>query len=274
MPIVFQFKNRTLVPVDVSGLTPARCQGLALEEIGQIPVQQGNRSVPSRELFEISGTSDDERQVWRGNCGGIKSIGAELTRGHVLVEGDAGMNLGADMRGGEIEVTGNTSDNTGLEMREGRIRIHGHAGNNLGGARPGSRRGMTGGEILVHGNAGCHTGLRQRRGLIAIAGNAGDETGNGMIAGTILIGGAVGAGFGSSMKRGSILLLAPGSMAPTATNFRRTMTGFPVFIRLLLRYLRNLNFPLPEMDANALFHIYRGDSLELGLGEILCRTQR
>lgn len=270
MPLEFCLRDPLQIPVDVSALALDRLQGRETEEIRRIPVWNGNREVPCGDLFEMCGSADDSQVIWKGDCSRVKSIGAGLVAGEIHVDGNAGTGLGAGMRGGIIRVAGNAGEGAGREMRGGLIEIRGDAGNGVGGARPGSKRGMAGGEILIHGNAGHETGLRMRRGLIAVAGDVGAATGASMIAGTILIGGAAGPGTGAGMKRGTILFLKPDSPAPTSTHFQFATTGVFTFVQLFLRHLKRNGFPLPEISEETSCRLYRGDSLERGLGEILC----
>lgn len=271
MSLTFRLKSSPSLPVDVAAICLECLRGRTVTEVAQLPIWHGNRSVACGELFEISGSCDDEFLVWVGDCRKVKSIGAKLSHGAIRVEGDAGMWLGAGMTGGEICVTGNSGDWTGAEMRGGRIEIRGHAGHHAGGSRPGSKRGMTGGEIFIHGDAGDAAGVRMRRGLIAVSGSIGASAGAGMIAGTIVAGGDCGPEPGRGMKRGTLLFLKPDLPAPSATGFELANVVPLTFVQLYLRHLRGAGLLLPEVSSETPFRLYRGDVLEQGLGEILCR---
>jgi len=272
MSLVFCPRIPLVLPIDVASLQLERLSTLSPVQVAEIPVWVGNRPVPCGEIFEITGSATDSTLIFEGDCEKLKSIGAGLRHGKIHVRGNAGLHLGAQMQGGEILVTGNAGDWAGAEMKNGRIQILGNAGNGAGAAYPGSKRGMTGGELLISGNAGDGLGVRQRRGLIAVRGHTGAATGASMIAGTIIISGQPGEQCGAGMKRGSILVLQADASFPLAMTFRLAATGQPTFIQLYLRHLRSLQFPLPEIPAQSHFHIYRGDSLTLGLGEIICLT--
>jgi len=272
MPLTFRLKTPLTIPVDASALRiETLCQS-SLSAIGDLPVWHGNQQVPCRSVFDISGSADDRHLCFEGDCSKVKSIGAQLHEGRIDVHGSAGMHLGAGMSGGTIQVNGDAGDWAGAEMRKGRIVISGNAGNNAGGAYRGSKKGMLGGEILIHGNAGDCVGERMRRGLIYIAGNSGEATGAGMIAGTILVSGQAGPHIGLGMKRGSIVLLNPADSHPVSTTFRYATTMKPLFLQLYFRHLRAQGMTLDPEICSADYRMYRGDNLELGLGEILCRA--
>jgi formylmethanofuran dehydrogenase subunit C len=121
--------------------------------VAALTVRCGVEAVAVGELFEISGTAD-EQLLLSGDLGRVDGIGASMTGGRVLVEGRCGHHLGARMSGGEIAVRGGAGDWAGAEMAGGVLRISGAAAARLGAAYPGARAGMTGGEIVVAGDAG------------------------------------------------------------------------------------------------------------------------
>jgi formylmethanofuran dehydrogenase subunit C len=113
-------------------------------------------------LFTVtSGDPDDLRLI--GDCGKLDRIGAEMTRGAITIEGDAGAYLGHAMRGGRIRAHGSVGIGAAMEMRGGEIEIDSGAGDFLGGARPGEMKGMSGGLVVVRGDAGDRVGDRMRR---------------------------------------------------------------------------------------------------------------
>src|SRR5262249_60735262 len=104
--------------VDLSGLTPDRLQGLAAAAIARLPLQYGNRAITVGDLFTVAaGDPDDLRIV--GDCARLDRIGAEMTRGAVTVEGNAGAYLGHALRGGRIHVRGNADGGAAQEMPGG-----------------------------------------------------------------------------------------------------------------------------------------------------------
>lgn len=270
-------RTTTRVPVEAEVITPDRLAGLSADEVARQTVFHGNRKECLGEFFAVHGTCDDGRIVIRGDASRIKWIGAGMSRGQILIEGDAGMHLGAEMRGGMIEVRGSVGDWCGAEMRGGLIRVHGNAGHLLGAAYRGSPRGMRGGVILVMGQAGNEVASTMRRGLIFVAGSTGDFCGVSMIAGTVVLGAVPGARSGAGMKRGTILVIPPEpieenlALLPT---FRLACRYRPVFVRLLVRYLEDLGVRLPPEAGEGEYLRYSGDLVERGLGEILVWSRR
>jgi formylmethanofuran dehydrogenase subunit C len=268
MPLVLSLRTSASIPLEVEAVRIDVLRSLAKDAVSKLPVRQGNHRGELAEFFAVSGScADGETIVWQGDLSKVKRIGAGQTGGRTIVEGHAGMHLGAEMSGGIIEVRGNAGDWAGAEMRGGRIHIHGSAGDRTGCAYPGGRRGMRGGELLIEGDCGNEIGLVMRRGLIAIGGSAGNFIGGGMIAGTILVYGNAGIRHGSGMKRGTIALLGS-ARAEILPTFRESGTCNPLFLSLYERRLRALGFGGVRTVHSPLVQ-YRGDLLELGLGEIL-----
>ncbi|WP_437224111.1 formylmethanofuran dehydrogenase subunit C [Planctomicrobium sp. SH661] len=271
MPLTFRNLGSTTLPVDVASLRIDEILPMAASEISGRSIWHGNQQVPCSDLFQVSGSGDDGVVHFEGDCSRVKSIGAGMRSGIVHVHSNAGAHLGTGMLGGEIRVDGNSGDWTGAEMRNGRVFITGNAGDQLGGAYRGSKRGMAGGEIFVLGSAGNEVGARQRRGVIAVAGNVGDGCGFGMIAGTIIVGGTSGPRCGAGMKRGSIVLLRAETDPPNSTTFQYATTSRPTFLQLYFRHIHAAGFPVDPEAITSRYRMYRGDSLELGLGEVFCR---
>jgi formylmethanofuran dehydrogenase subunit C len=272
MPLTLTLAEPSSIPLEVDSVTFAAVRSQSVEAIRAIPIQRGNKSPALGEFFEVSGSADDGEIVWRGDCAKVKHIAAGLSEGRVRVEGNAGMHLGAQLSGGEVIVTGDAADWVGAEMRGGRIRVLGNAGHLVGAVYRGGRRGMTGGEILVHGDAGNEIGHTMRRGLIAIGGRAGDAVGFNMIAGSVFVCGPCGIRPGAEMRRGTIGLLGPDSAVDLLPTFQFACIYQPNFLRIYLRHLKALGFPLPDDCLDVSYRRYLGDFLELGLGEVLLRA--
>jgi formylmethanofuran dehydrogenase subunit C len=270
MPLTLTLQAPSSLAIEVEGLSPLSLQGLSHEEIARLLLTVGNQQVACGDLFRIDGSAaDDNLLIFAGECQSLHGIGVQLSGGIIQVEGCAGRHLGAGMTGGEVFVMGDAGDWAGAEMRGGRIVVRGHAGNQLGSAYRGSRKGMTGGEILVHGSAGHELGRGLRRGLIAIGQNAGDGIGYQMLAGTILVFGSAGAHPGAGMRRGTIALLDADSPPSLLPSFREAGLFPSTFLQLYFRHLRRSQFPVSESLLKTVLRTFRGDLLELGLGEIL-----
>ena len=254
--------------VDVSVLTPDKLQDLDAKAIAALPLACGNRRATVGDLFTLaSGDPDDLNLV--GDCGRFDRIGAEMTRGAITVQGDAGAYVGHAMQAGRIHVRGNAGIGAAQEMRGGEIAIDGDAGDFLGGARPGEMKGMSGGLVFVHGDAGDRAGDRMRRGTIIVDGSIGGYAASRMIAGTILaLGPTIGPYPGFAMKRGSLILVSrPERGLPSFADCGRHDLAF---LRLLLRGLKGRSPRLDDLAARPpLVQRLAGDQSVGGKGEIL-----
>ncbi len=265
MSLAFTLRTPPTVPLEAEVLSPARLVGLSAPEVAKLAVVYGNERADVGDFFQVRGTADGELH-FTGDLGRVKHVGAGMANGRIVVHGSVGMHLGAGMTGGEIIVEGDAGDWVGPEISGGRIIIKGNAGHMVGSASRGSAVGVRGGEIVIFGNVGNEAGNGMRRGLIAIGGDAGDFAGVSMLAGTIVVLGRLGWRSGAGMKRGSIVSMHPAELLPT---FSYDCTYAPPFLRLCLRHLRQLGFPVADAQVNGLYQRWSGDAIELNRGEVL-----
>lgn len=233
--------------LEALGLTADRCAVAGAREIAGLPVLYGGRPAHLGDFFAIQG----ERAAR------VRLVG-DLARAS---------GVGAGMSGGDLVIEGNVGHDTGARMSGGTIDIHGNAGDNLGGAAPGASRGMTGGEIVVRGRAGMDVAASLRRGLIVIVGEAGDRVGQRMIAGSVMLLGKAGRGAGRWIKRGSIVSLEPLERPAT---FRYACTYRPPHLSVTFLYLRKrYGLSIDHRYVVGRYARYSGDLAEVGKGEIL-----
>ena len=253
--------------LDVSALTPDRLQGLAMDAIGRLPLQYGNRTLTVAEAFRIEGDQTDDL-LFPNASAKLDHVGSGMTRGRITLQGNAGSYLARQMKGGCITVQGNVDAYAACEMKGGEVIIAGNAGDFLGAALPGNRKGMAGGVVLVKGHVGDRAGDHQRRGMILIEGNAGAYTGSRMTAGTIVVLGQVGDNPGYAMGRGTLLLArAPARIPPTFSDCGLHTLGF---IPLLCKSVGHLDTRVATLaDQLKRVRRYAGDLCSLGKGEIL-----
>jgi formylmethanofuran dehydrogenase subunit C len=263
--IVLTLKEQPSVPLEAEVVCPDVMKDLAHDEVRGLPVYLGKRQHRLDEFFEVDGARSDEIEI-RGDAAKVKWIGRGMTRGRILVHGNAGMHLGSHMKGGTIEVSGNASDWVGAEMSDGLIRIRGNAGGQVGAAYRGSSSGMQDGTILIDGSAGLEVGMRMKRGIIAVRGPVRDFAGLQMKGGSIFLLGGAEIRTGAWMVRGTIVSLTSIPMMPT---FAYTCAYNPVFLRLYARHLSSLGFVIPVEKRDGIFERYMGDSAVPGKGEIL-----
>jgi len=260
----------TSIPVEIEGFTPDFVRDKSVADLERWELFHGNEKLPLGDLFKLSGDPGDGWIEFEGNLAGVHWIGAHMTSGQIYVQGPAGRHVGSEMTGGEIHVAGDAGDWVGGEMHGGLIHVRGRAGHLIGSAYRGSRRGMTAGTILIHGDVGNEIGHTMRRGLLAVGGNCGDFPGINMIAGTVLVLGDCGIRPAPGMRRGTVGLL--GSAAPQLLpTFRRGSTLEPLFLQLIFKELRRLDFTIPDEVIRGTYRIYHGDFVAGGRGEILTR---
>ena len=253
--------------VDLSPLTAGQLMGRALEHVAALELATGNRKVRLDSLFAVTGTFASELEI-HGSCDRLDGIGAGMTHGRIIVEGDTGAFLGAGMTGGSIVVRGNVGAYAATAMQGGRIHVYGSTGDFLAAARPGERHGMRGGLVLVDGDTGDRLGDRMRRGMVLIEGNAGDYCASRMVAGTIAVWGSVGTMPGLGMRRGTLLLQrTPSALPPTFND----CGVYPLnFLTLLVRSWRTLRSKYSNLpDSGLRVRRYMGDVANDGRGEIL-----
>ena len=265
MSIKLRLHTQSDVPLEMNCITPDSIKSLSQSGVEHLEIFHGNHKARLGDFFTVKGKGQESIHV-EGDAAAIKYIGAGMTHGEIVIDGDAGMHLGCGMTGGQITVNGNAADWVGPEMSGGRIVINGDAGHMVGAAYRGHASGVQGGEIFVHGNAKNEVGSAMRRGLIVISGNAGDFTGVNLLAGSVFVLGTVGGRTGAGMKRGSIVSFNEAEILPT---FEYACTYQPVFLRFYLNYLRNQGFEIDDRFLNGRYDRWSGDSIELSRGEIL-----
>ena len=262
-------RERTAQRLDLSQLTIDLLAGKSLAEVRAIELASGNRRLRVDNLFALEGTPGDIIEI-HGGSDQLDRIGAGMTRGRVIVQGDAGDHLGVGMTGGAIEIAGSVGAFAASDMRGGEIRITGNAGDFLAGAIPGNHQGMQGGLVLVSGHAGDRAGDRMRRGTLLIGGDTGDYCASRMVAGTIGVWGRVGRGTGLAMRRGTVLLQQmPPALPPT---FNDCGEFYFSFLTLLARAWKELPGKFGTLpDSGLRVRRIMGDLANDGRGEILIR---
>lgn len=268
--ITLTLVEQPAVPLEAEVLSPDVMASLPHEAIRALPVHLGKRQRRLDDFFRVEGEASDELEIV-GDAGHVKWIGRAMTRGRLLVSGNAGMHLGAYMKGGTIDVSGDASDWVGAEMSGGLIRVRGSVGGQAGAAYRGSASGMQDGTILIGGGAGLEVGMRMKRGTIAVAGRVRDFAGLQMKGGTIVLGDGAELRTGAWMVRGTIISLRPILLLPT---FAYACTYVPTFLRLYAWHLAALGFVLPVDEASGAYQRFTGDGSVPGKGEILVWTSR
>jgi formylmethanofuran dehydrogenase subunit C len=253
------------VPVEADCISPNRLVDANESAISSLTLLHGNEQTDLGDFFKVKGKYDGEIRI-EGDLSNVKHLGATMSCGRMVIDGNVGQHLGAGMSGGEIVVEGDAADWVAPEMRGGRVIIKGKAGHMVGSGYRGSTVGMQGGEIIVHGNVRNETGHVMRSGLIAIGGNSGDFTGVNMLAGTIIVLGEMGIRNGAGMKRGTILSMHDTHMLPT---FTYACTYHPTYVRMYLAYIKEMGLTITDKQLMGNYKRWIGDAVELNRGEIL-----
>jgi formylmethanofuran dehydrogenase subunit C len=261
--LVFELKQKPDQRLDLSPLVSSRLKDLNSKQIEALAIGTTRAKLTVGDVFKVKGR-DASALRFVGTDGRCDKIGAELTEGEIVVDGDAGAYLGAGMKRGSIEVQGSAGVLAGASMAGGSIAISGHAGERAGGILVGETMGMRGGLLTIGGDAGPLLGERMRRGLVIVGGDAGDYAGGRMIAGTILFKRGVGRNAGYGLRRGSLIFVKePKELLPTFGDCG--VLEFD-YLRLLERWLGGSG---KRIKLGARARRLMGDMSVLGKGEML-----
>jgi formylmethanofuran dehydrogenase subunit C len=261
--LTFELRGKPDQRLDLSPLTPQRLRDLSLKDIEALRIGTTRVPLSVGDAFKVKGKDASELR-FIGTDGRCDKIGAGLTEGAIVVEGDAGAYLGAGMKKGKVEVKGDAGVLAGASMAGGSLAITGDAGERAAGILVGETMGMRGGLLTIGGKAGPLLGERMRRGLVIVAGDAGDYAGGRMIAGTILFKRGVGRYAGYGLRRGSLIFVEePTDLLPTFGD-----CGVMEFdyLRLLERWLHETGRSI-KLGGRA--RRLMGDMAVLGKGEML-----
>lgn len=281
MPWTLELRRPLPLPVDAPRWRAEGLRGRSADDWLRETWRLGGEDVPAGELFTIAGSPDDDSaaesvRLTGGDLAKIHQLGAGWDAGTLHVEGDVGPAAALRIKSGRFVATGNAGDLLAAEARGGIVHVGGNAGDGVGGALPGSVRGMRGGLVVVEGNAGSEVSLRQRRGTVCILGGVGPRAGGGMIAGTLILGGEHGADLGLGMRRGSVVLVGDAPLPPSPVGFRSATVFQPQFLAF---YFHALAAAVPSLKDRrplsgwgaAEYERFQGDLLYGGLGEVLLR---
>jgi formylmethanofuran dehydrogenase subunit C len=247
-------------------ISPDRFASSSSGEIEQLPVWVGRERRSLGDYFTVRGGRSADIRV-AGDVRRVVGIGAGMSAGSVLVDGNAGSDVGSRMSGGRIDVHGDVGDDAAAGMSGGALHVRGDAGDRLAAGLPGASKGATGGEAVVEGSAGNDVGARLRRGIVFVGGNAGDYAARAIIAGSVFVLGQVGREPATGSKRGTLLVGGPADVPGTYTHACRYE---PPHVRLALMHLvRAYGISVDQRHISGLYDRYCGDAGTVGKGEIL-----
>ncbi len=254
--------NPPFQPLDLREISPDNFAGKTPEQIASLPIWIGNRPSTLGAVFDVKGetsaTPQDLTITIEGGLPNSRRIGAKMTAGKIIINGQTGIYAGAEMKNGQIIVNGDAGEWAGLAMKGGSIEITGNAGNFLGAAYRGARSGMKGGIIVVKGNAGSEAAAWMSGGLIKISGDAGLMPGIHMTGGSILIGGNCPGRVGASMTGGKIAVVGKTD---------DVLAGFQIEEIKDKAKIENDKIPGP-------FYAFSGDNAEAGTGKLFIHKEK
>jgi formylmethanofuran dehydrogenase subunit C len=249
--IIITAKHAFTVPVNGECISPDNFVSMTIDEISRLQIWEGNRRRVLSELFTLDGeevgdelTTTSLRLV--GDFGKVRRVGARMTGGEVIIEGNVGMHLGEEMKGGKITVLGEAGSWAGSAMKGGAILVKGNTGDYLAAPYRGVSEGMKGGSITVDGDTGNEAGCYMAGGLIRIRGSAGLYAGIHMKGGVLCIEGDAGERVGAEMTGGRIAVL------------RKAHSVLPGFV---VDGVRN-SIRVGEERVSGPFYAFKGDVTE------------
>lgn len=266
------------IPVEAEIFSPNILAGKTINEVENMKVFSGNKIFRVKDIFELEGEISDQTNcqtlIFEGDFQKVKYIGARMTGGNIIINGDAGMHTGAEMSGGEIRVKGSVRDWAGAEMKGGLMIIEEDAGHQLGCAYRGSSEGMTGGCIVVKGDVGTEAGSNMRRGMIVIKGDADQFVGAHSNGGQIFIFGKASKRIGAMAKGNGGFVACLGIVEAILPTYKFDTIHKPIFMRLYLKQLvENLGIREANQYMNKQFRNFKGDLSVGGNFELLVAEQ-
>jgi len=199
---VLRLKDIPEVCIEVDSLIPEKLSGMKREEIERVKIQYGKTIVDAGDFFDVEGKIKD-RLIFEGDLKRVKRIGFKMSKGEIIVKGNAGMYAGAFMEGGKITIEGDADRFAGIGMQGGEIVVRGNCGDYAGAAYRGDK-GMSGGRLIIRGSCGDEAGAKMQGGEIVILNTAGVFLGAGMKDGIIKA--KTGRRVGAGMRGGTIFL--------------------------------------------------------------------
>lgn len=219
--IKLQVRPWTLDWIDGSPIAVEQLCGKSLSELQVIQIETSDGMRTLADLFSITITesrkdvvsssqtkSVDETLLLIGDCTRFQRLGANHSRGTLMIQGNVGDRFGERQEGGRLVVLGDAGDEAFAGKKEGESIVFGNCGDRFGAPLPGEKSGIRGGDCLVYGNVGDRACERLRRGTIVFGGDAGEALGAQCIAGTIVVFGDVGEAWGMGMRRGTLIFLS------------------------------------------------------------------
>ena len=123
MSIKLILHSPTDVPLEAHCINPDTITHLSQTGVEHLEVIHGNEKACLGDFFTVKGKGQEKIHI-EGDTSNVKFLGAGMSHGEVLIDGDVSMHLGWNMSGGSITVKGNAGDWVGPEMSGGRMDRH------------------------------------------------------------------------------------------------------------------------------------------------------
>lgn len=209
--ITFNQKKASSISLECDELIPDEIYTWEKADFEKYEVPVGNSRFPLSDYFDVEVEGEAEspeevKMILNGDLSRLKYIGAKMSGGEIIANGNVDLHVGAEMSGGSILVNGSTEAHPGREMTGGSLEIMGNVKEFCGASYIGDWRGMTGGKITVHGDGGKQLGECLTGGEIHVKGNCDILAGIHMTKGLIQIDGDVNRWPGGQMKSGNIVI--------------------------------------------------------------------
>ncbi|MCH9765754.1 MAG: formylmethanofuran dehydrogenase subunit C [Alphaproteobacteria bacterium] len=251
--------------MSLAGVLPAKLAGLSEDEISKLPIRVGAGHFALGDFFSVKGTPGDTLVI-AGGTHNLDEVGAGLSAGVIVVDGDIGGYGARRMSAGHLEIKGCTGPYLASRLSGGLVTVSGSAGDNVGGIQAGEKFGMTGGVVVVEGDIGTRAGDRMRRGTIVARGKFGDHAGSRMMGGTLWSEAGFGKEPGPLLRRGTLIGPSVEKFLPT---FVEGGSHDLVVLGLLSRHVQDALGDLAPKALPRVVHKYSGDMATIGKGEIL-----
>ncbi len=208
--VTITIKKQPDLYLEADCFTPDALAGKKADEIKELPVFIGKTVEKIGDYFTVSGeagpTAAETHLIFNGDLTKVKYIGAKMSAGEVVVNGDADMYVGSWMSGGTIIVNGSVGHFAATAMSGGDLTITGNAGNYLGASYRGDWRGMSKGKITVNGDVGSDCATFMTGGNVEIGGNIDVHVMTHADGGKVIIHGNAKSRLGGQASRGELYL--------------------------------------------------------------------
>lgn len=266
--VTLTLKREPVASVDCRTLLPEALCAMTVEEIAGLSLNEGHTAKCVSDLFEVEISANENLLRIKQATSALTYLGAGMTNGRLIVDGDVGDYLGYELQNGELIVNGNAQSYAASGQTNGLIHVKGSVGDYAGGAADTKMQGLKGGTLMVSGTCGNYLGFKMRRGIIIAHEHVADHCANNIIAGTIILGGRCGSNLGLGMRRGTVIFLEKAK--PELPSFNLCGSFSLPILTVLRHHIHNTNHHVAlRLSKIQTVQRYCGDLGYDGQGEVL-----